>query len=206
MISYEFILTSLIVVLIPGVGVIYTISTGISGSKKDSIIAAFACTVGIIPHILASIIGISVIFHTSALIFRFIKMTGIIYLLYLGWAMIREKGGMVIDEGTKEKNKIQIIIKGVLINLLNPKLTLFFFSFLPQFALNNGNGYMYQMFVLGGIFMTLTFGIFSIYGILANHLKNSIINSSRLTAKIQQSLGVIFIGLAAKLLFQDSDM
>ena len=203
MISYVFILTSLIVVLIPGTGVIYTVSTGLIGSKKDSIAAAVGCTAGIIPHLVASIVGLSAIFHTSALIFRVIKMIGVAYLLYLGVGMIRNKGGFTINERIKEESKLKIISKGILINLLNPKLSLFFFSFLPQFITNNVNGYLYQMIILSVFFMVLTLIVFIMYGVLANYFKSLIAASPNITRRIQQLFGIVFIGLAAKLALSD---
>ncbi|NLK73404.1 MAG: LysE family translocator [Clostridiales bacterium] len=203
MISLEFVLTSLLIVLMPGTGVIYTVSTGITGSRKDSIVAAVGCTAGIIPHIAASIIGLSAIFHTSALVFQVVKMIGVVYLLYLGIGMIRNKGGLQINEGIKE-SAYMIIGKGVLINLLNPKLTLFFFSFLPQFIDNSANSYLYQMTVLSIFFMVVTFIVFILYGFLANYFKNFIVSSPNVMRRIQQSFGIIFIGLAAKLALSDN--
>ena len=203
MISYGFIITSLIVILMPGTGVIYTVSTGICGSKKDSIAAALGCTAGIIPHLLASSIGLSAVFYTSSLIFQVIKMIGVVYLLYLGLGMIRDRSAFKIDEETKENNKIKIIIKGILINLLNPKLTLFFFSFLPQFIADDNTAYFRQLVLLGGVFMVLTFVVFIQYGLLANYFKNLILKSPGLIRRIQQAFGFIFIGLAAKLALSD---
>lgn len=203
MISLEFVLTSLLIVSMPGTGVIYTVSTGITGSRKDSIVAAVGCTAGIIPHIAASIIGLSAIFHTSALVFQVVKMIGVVYLLYLGIGMIRNKGGLQINEGIKE-SAYMIIGKGVLINLLNPKLTLFFFSFLPQFIDNSANSYLYQMTVLSIFFMVVTFIVFILYGFLANYFKNFIVSSPNVMRRIQQSFGIIFIGLAAKLALSDN--
>lgn len=202
MISYGFILTSLVIILMPGTGVIYTVSTGITGSKKDCIAAAIGCTAGIIPHLIASIVGLSAIFHTSALLFHVIKMIGIAYLLFLGFGMIRNNGGLKINEGTKEENKFKIMTKGILINLLNPKLTLFFFSFLPQFILKENN-YLYQMMLLSIVFMGLTFIIFVLYGLLANYFKTIINSSAKMTRRLQQLFGIVFIGLAAKLAFSN---
>lgn len=203
MISYGFILTSLIVVLIPGTGVIYTVSTGIAGSKKDSIAAALGCTAGIVPHLLVSIVGLSAIFHMSALIFQTIKIIGVVYLLYLGWSMIKDKNGLIINDDFKEKNTLKIILKAVLINLLNPKLTIFFFSFLPQFIMNNEIAYTYQMIILSIVFMVLTLIVFILYGVLANYFKRLIVTSPKLTHQIQQLFGFVFIGLAIKLAFSD---
>lgn len=203
MISYGFILTSLIVVLIPGTGVIYTVSAGITGSKKDSIAAAIGCTAGIIPHLIAGISGLSAILHTSALVFRVIKMIGIAYLLYLGYGLIRDKACIEIKEGIMVGNKMRIIIRGILLNLLNPKLTLFFFSFLPQFITNYQYSYIHQMITLSVFFMGLTLVIFIMYGLLANYFKQLFIGSPGLTRRIHQSFGIIFIGLAAKLALSD---
>lgn len=203
MISYGFILTSLIVVVIPGTGVIYTVSTGISGNRKDSIAAAFGCTAGIIPHLLASMIGLSAIFYASSLVFRIIKMIGVAYLFFLGIGMIRDRSGFKINEKINENNRIRIVVKGILINLLNPKLTLFFFSFLPQFIDNDNSAYFLQLMLLGGFFMILTLIIFILYGILANYFRQFIFNSPKVIHRIQQSFGLLFIGLAAKLAVSD---
>jgi len=204
MLSYGFILTSLIIVLIPGTGVIYTISTGITGSKKDCIAAAIGCTAGIVPHIIASILGLSAILHTSALLFQVIKMAGIAYLIFLGFGMIKNNGGLKINGENKEGNKLKIISKGILINLLNPKLTLFFFLFLPQFIQSKENSYFYQMIILSTVFMGLTLIVFILYGLLANYFKIIINTSANITKRIQQLFGIVFIGLAAKLAFIDN--
>ncbi|MBH1942578.1 LysE family translocator [Mobilitalea sibirica] len=203
MISLGFILTSLLIIIIPGTGVIYTISTGIVGTKKDSIIAAIGCTVGIVPHLIASIVGLSAIFHMSALVFQTIKIIGIVYLLYLGWSMIKDKDGFKINNVSKDKSTLKIIVKAILINMLNPKLTLFFFSFIPQFIQNNKHGYMYQMIILSLIFMGLTLIVFILYGILANYFKRLIVSSPKITHRIQQLFGLIFIGMAIKLALSD---
>jgi len=126
MFSTEFWLTSLVVVLVPGTGVIYTVSTGLALRWRSAITAAFGCTMGIIPHLTASILGLSAILHMSARAFQVIKYAGAIYLLYLAWIMWRETGGLNFDQSNVENGPVKIIIKGILINILNPKLTLFF--------------------------------------------------------------------------------
>jgi threonine/homoserine/homoserine lactone efflux protein len=203
MISIWFILTSLIVVVIPGTGVIYTVATALSGSRKAGVIAAVGCTAGIIPHLAASILGLSAILHTSALVFRIIKIIGIVYLAWLGIGLLRSKGGITVNEGAKEERAFKIISKGVLLNLLNPKLTLFFFSFLPQFIQNREEGYFYQMIILSAFFMGLTLVIFILYGLLAHYFRRFIVSSPRVIRRIQQSFGVIFLGLAVKLALTD---
>ncbi len=204
MVSLGFILTSLVVVLIPGTGVIYTVSTGISGSKRHSIAAAIGCTLGIIPHLTAGILGISAILHTSAQIFQIIKIIGVIYLIYLGYGLISKKNIIKIDEREKKENDLKIIGKGILLNLLNPKLTIFFLSFLPQFITSTNFNYVFQMILLSIIFMGLTLIVFILYGILAYSFKKLIIRTPKITRRIQQSFGMILIGFAAKLAISEN--
>ncbi len=201
MINIGFIVTSLIVILVPGTGVIYTITTGLSSNKRNAILAAFGCTLGILPHILAAIFGLSAIMHASAQVMQIIKIIGILYLLYLGIGMIRSKNEIVIEEGSKE-NPLKIIGKAILINLLNPKLTLFFLSFLPQFISHGSVGVRTQMTVLSFIFMILTFLVFCLYGLLANMFKK-LLSSPKVIKRIQQGFGAVLIGFAGKLALED---
>ena len=204
MLSIGFILTSLIVVLVPGTGVIYTVSTALAGSRRQSIIAAVGCTIGIIPHLAAGILGISALLHISARIFQIVKIVGVFYLVYLGYNLI--KNNNMIDFKDEEYNEkdLKIIGKGVLLNLLNPKLTLFFLSFLPQFLVNSEINYSTQMIFLSLVFMGMTFIVFVLYGVLANSFKRLIQSSRKITQRIQQSFGVILLGFAAKLAISDN--
>lgn len=202
MISYGFLITSLVVILIPGTGVIYTVSAGIAGSKRDSLAAAIGCTAGIIPHIIAGAMGLSIVLYSSSIIFRIMQIAGAVYLVYLGIGMIRDHGIIEIRGEISETGFIRIIVKAVLINLLNPKLTLFFLSFLPQF-ITSDTYFSYQLIILGGIFMALTFLIFILYGLLANYFKLIILNSPVIMKRIERFFGLIFIGFAAKLVLSD---
>src|SRR5688500_6972331 len=132
--SIEFILTTLVVVISPGAGALYTISAGLSRGARASVIAAFGCTLGIVPHMLAAITGLAAILHTSALAFEIVKYLGVAYLLYMAWATLRETGELSVEAGQVEKPAGKVIVESVLINILNPKLSIFFFAFLPQFV------------------------------------------------------------------------
>jgi threonine/homoserine/homoserine lactone efflux protein len=199
MISTEFLLTSLVVVLVPGTGVIYTVSTGLVHRWRASIAAALGCTAGILPHLAASILGLSAILHMSASAFQLIKLVGTLYLLYLAWGMWRDKGSLKIDQSSPKKNGFQIVVKGILINILNPKLTLFFFAFLPLFVLPDAISPTKQMIGLSAIFMSMTFVIFMLYGILASGISKYLINSPKAIRRMQRSFAIIFAGLAIKL-------
>ena len=204
MFSIEFFLTSLVVVIVPGTGVIYTVSTALSGSRRQSIIAAIGCTLGIVPHLMAGILGISAILHLSATIFQFVKIIGVIYLIYLGFNLIKNSNMIDFTDEKAIDKDLKIIGKGILLNVLNPKLTLFFLSFLPQFLTESNNSFSSQMIFLSLVFMGMTVVIFILYGLLANSFKMIIQSSNKLTKRIQQGFGIILMGFAAKLAISDN--
>lgn len=199
MIDTEFLLTSLVVVLVPGTGVIYTVTTGLVHRWKASIAAALGCTAGIVPHLTASILGLSAILHMSAQAFQIIKLAGVLYLLFLAWGMWRDKGSLKLDNTVTEVNGFQIVVKGILINILNPKLTLFFFAFLPLFVSPDAISPTKQMIGLSSIFMGMTFVIFVLYGILASMISKYLVNSPKAIRRMQRSFAIVFAGLAVKL-------
>ena len=199
----EFLLTSLVVVLIPGAGVIYTVSTGLAQRGRASIAAAIGCTAGILPHLAASILGLSAILHMSALAFQVLKVGGSLYLLYLAWSMWQDTGALKFDRTAKKTNAFQIALKGILINILNPKLTIFFFAFLPLFISPNAASPTRQMLGLSAVFMLMTLVIFAVYGILASGISAYLINSPRAIRRIQRSFAVIFAVLAARLVLSE---
>lgn len=201
--STEFLVTSLVVVLIPGTGVIYTVSTGLFLGWQASIAAAFGCTTGIIPHLLASILGLAAILHMSALAFQVLKFAGVAYLLSLAWSMWRETGAISFDAAGKEKNLFQIAVRGFLINILNPKLSIFFLAFLPQFVPAGSTTPLLQMFLLSGVFMAMTFVIFVLYGAFAHGVRAHVVNSPRLILRLQRSFALLFAALGAKLALAD---
>jgi len=199
MLSTEFLLTSLVVVLVPGTGVIYTVSTGLALRWRASIAAALGCTAGILPHLTASILGLSAILHMSARAFQILKYAGALYLLYLAWVMWRDTGTLRFDNDIQRTNAFQIALKGLLINILNPKLTIFFFAFLPMFVTTEGYSPTYQMILLSAVFMLMTFIIFVIYGILASSISAYIAKSPKAIKRMQRSFAVIFAALAVNL-------
>ncbi len=203
MFNTEFLLTSLIVVIVPGTGVIYTVSTGLAQRWRASLAAALGCTMGIVPHLSASILGLSAILHMSALAFQTLKVAGSLYLLYLAWGMWQDRGALRFDRPAQKTNSFQIALKGVLINILNPKLTLFFFAFLPLFISPDAASPTQQMLGLSAVFMLMTLVIFAVYGILASGVSTYLINSPKAIRRVQQSFAVIFAGLAAKLVLSE---
>ena len=201
MLSAEFILTSLVVVLVPGTGVIYTVSTGLFRGWRASIAAAAGCTAGIVPHMLASILGLSAILHMSALVFQAVKMAGAVYLLYLAWGMWHDSGVLRFDAGNTRKGAGRIMIRGFLINILNPKLSIFFLSFLPLFVPPGVTAPLTHMLLLSGVFMAMTLGIFIVYGICAGGVRGYMANSPGIILKLQRSFALVFAVLGTKMVF-----
>ncbi len=198
MLSTEFLLTSLAVILIPGTGVIYTISTGLSRRWRASIAAAVGCTAGIIPHVTACILGLSAILNMSAQAFRIIRMAGSLYLLFLAWSMWRSTESLSFEKDRPAAGMFRIMAKGFLINILNPKLTMFFLAFLPLFISPEAGPAGRQMLVLSSVFMLMTLIIFVLYGVLSSSISSFFIKSGKSAVRLQRSFAVIFAFLALK--------
>ena len=203
MVSTEFLLTSLVVVLIPGTGVIYTVSNGLFLGWRASIAAAFGCTAGILPHLTACVLGLSAILHMSALAFQIMKFAGVIYLLYLAWGMWRETGMIRFDSPSTSKDMLRIALKGFLINILNPKLSIFFLAFLPLFVHPEASSPVLQLLVLSMLFMGLTLFVFILYGLTANWARRYITHSPKIMTWIQRSFAATFAALGIKLAVTD---
>ena len=201
MLSLNFFVTCLIVVLIPGTGVIFTVSTGLTAGKRASLFAALGCTAGIIPHLLASILGLSALLHTSALAFEALKFAGAAYLLYLAYATWRDRSAFAMSDTPAVATARSLMLRGFLLNILNPKLTIFFLSFLPQFVTPGSTAPAVQMLVLSGVFMAMTFAVFVVYGLLANVFRRAVIESPRVQNWLRRSFAAAFAGLGLNLAF-----
>ncbi|WP_341364368.1 LysE family translocator [Thalassospira sp. SN3W] len=199
MISPDYLLTSLIVVLLPGTGVIYTLAIGLGRGMRASIWAAFGCTLGILPAMGASILGLAALLHTSALAFETLRYLGVAWLLYMAWGMWRGTGAMKVTAKSDPVNAAKIIRDGILLNALNPKLSLFFLAFLPQFVTPNAAGTTAQMTLLGLIFMAITFAVFIVYGFFASTLRRRVIERPKIMNWLGKSFAGAFALLAAKL-------
>lgn len=198
--SPEFLLTSLVIVATPGTGVIYTLAAGLTRGGRAGLTAAFGCTLGVVPHMAAAITGLAALLHTSAVAFNALKYLGVAYLLYLAWTMVRDKSELTVapEDGPAQSAR-STVIKAVLINLLNPKLTVFFFAFLPQFVGSADGGQVLAMLQLSAVFMALTFAVFAVYGALAAAARHQVISRPRVLAWMRRAFAGSFLALSAKL-------
>lgn len=199
MFSAEFLITSLIVVLIPGTGVVFTVSTGLTQGRRASVFASLGCTLGIVPHLLATVLGLAAVMHTSALAFQVLKVAGVAYLLYLAVATWRDRSAFVVDGNPVGASALDLVVKAFLLNILNPKLTIFFLAFLPQFVQPGSGSPLLQLLGLSAVFMAMTFAVFVVYGLLAHAFRRAVIESPRVQAWLRRGFAGAFAGLGTQL-------
>ncbi|TGV08042.1 LysE family translocator [Alcaligenaceae bacterium 429] len=197
--SMEFVLTSLMIIVSPGIGVIYTIAAGLSGGLRASMVAALGCTLGIVPHVLVAISGLAVVLHTSAMAFQLLKYVGVVYLIYMAIAMLRARGALRFEDAPVERSNKGVILSAVLINLLNPKLSIFFFAFLPQFVRVDAAMPMNQMLWLSAVFMLMSQLVFMLYGACAVSVRRYVITNERVQVWMRRVFGAAFLGLSMQL-------
>jgi threonine/homoserine/homoserine lactone efflux protein len=197
--SWDFLVTSLIVVASPGIGVLYTLAAGLSRGPRASVIAAFGCTLGIVPHMAAAILGVAAVLHTSALAFQTLKWLGVGYLLWMAWGTLRERGALAVEPDLTPRKAGQVIVHAIAINILNPKLSIFFFAFLPQFVSADEPQALARMVGLSAIFMLMTFVVFVIYGLFAAAVRAQVIARPRVLAWMRRAFAAAFVALGAKL-------
>ena len=197
--TVEFLITTLIVVVSPGTGVLYTLAAGLSRGSRASVVAAFGCTLGIVPHMAAAILGLAALLHTSALAFETLKWLGVAYLLYMAWQALKEHGALKVEKDVGARSDLGVIVHAILINVLNPKLSIFFFAFLPQFMRADETQPLDRMLLLSGVFMLVTFVVFVGYGLFASAIRRHVISRPSVLAWMRRTFAAAFVALGAKL-------
>jgi threonine/homoserine/homoserine lactone efflux protein len=201
--SLSFLLTSLIVVASPGTGVLYTLAAALTKGSRASIAAAFGCTLGILPHLAAAMLGLAAVLHASALAFAALKWCGVIYLLYMAWQTLREHGALAVDTRVEARSNVRVIVTGFLINILNPKLSIFFLAFLPQFISTEDAHPLARMLELSAAFMAMTLVVFVLYGLFAASVRDRVISRPKVMAWLRRAFAGGFALLGARLAFAE---
>jgi threonine/homoserine/homoserine lactone efflux protein len=201
--TLSFLLTSLIVVASPGTGVLYTLAAALTGGSRASVAAAFGCTLGIVPAMTAAMLGLAAVLHTSAVAFAVLKYCGVAYLLYMAWQALRETGALSVDPASSPRSSARVIATGFLINILNPKLSIFFLAFLPQFIAADEIHPLARMLELSGVFMAMTFAVFAVYGLFAASVRDRVVTRPRVMSWLRRSFAAGFALLGAKLAFAE---
>jgi len=199
--STTFLLTSLIVLASPGTGVLYTLAAALTRGSRASVAAAFGCTLGIVPHMAAAMLGLAAVLHASALAFAALKWCGVLYLLYMAWQALREQGALAVDSRIDARSARRVIVTGFLINILNPKLSIFFLAFLPQFIAAGDEQPLLKMLELSFVFMAMTFLVFVLYGLFASAVRDRIVTRPTVMRWLRRAFAGGFAALGAKLAF-----
>lgn len=198
--GWEFLLTALVVVLAPGTGVVYTVATGLTRGRLAGLAAAAGCTLGILPALGAAAFGLAALLHASALAFQVLKYAGAAYLLWLAWQALRQSGAMALDRApTGPADLVAVARNGFLINVLNPKLSLFFLAFLPQFLDPSAGPVALQVVLMGGVFMAMTLAVFIVYGLFAAALGARLVQSRTAMTWIGRTVALAFAGFGLRL-------
>lgn len=201
--SIEFLLTSLIVAASPGTGVLFTLAAGLSRGSRASLIAAFGCAIGIVPHMAAAILGLAALLHTSALAFQVLKYLGVLYLLYMAWTTLKDHSALTVEPDHSPRSAAQVIVSAILINILNPKLSIFFLAFLPQFVRDDAASPLAQMLELSGVFMLMTFVVFAGYGLFAAAVRAHVVARPQVLTWMRRTFAGAFAALGVKLAFAE---
>jgi threonine/homoserine/homoserine lactone efflux protein len=198
-VSVTFLLTSLVIVAIPGTGALITLSAGLSRGPRASVVAALGCTLGIVPHLIAAVTGTAELLRASGAAFDALRLAGVIYLLVMAMATWRDRSSLVVDDGQPARSAVGVIGSAVLANALNPKLTVFFFAFLPQFVPPHAHHELSRLLLLSGVFMAMTFVVFVAYGVSAAALRRHVVDRPRIVQRARRVFAVSFVGLGIKL-------
>lgn len=197
--SIEFLATALIVCILPGTGVIYTLAIGLGRGFVPSVIAALGCTLGIVPHALASIIGLAALLQTSPIAFQIVQWLGVAYLFYMAWGILRDDSALTVSEKNDPIGAYVLIRDGILLNALNPKLSLFFLAFLPQFVPPSTPHPTTTMIGLAFVFMVMTFAVFVAYGACASAARDYVISKPAVMRWLKRCFAAAFVLLGVRL-------
>ena len=197
--SVGFLLTSLVIVAMPGTGALITLSAGISRGARASVVAAFGCTLGIVPHLIAAVTGTAALLRASGLAFDALRIIGVGYLLYMAVMTLRDESQLSVEDDRSRRSPGRVIGRAILANALNPKLTVFFFAFLPQFVPPHAPHELQRLLLLSGVFMVMTFVVFVIYGVCASMFRSHVLQRPQLLRSIRRLFAASFVGLGIKL-------
>jgi threonine/homoserine/homoserine lactone efflux protein len=198
-VTITFLLTSFVICATPGTGAIFSLGAGLSRGPRAALLAAFACTLGTVPHMVAALTGLAALLHASGVAFAAIKYLGVAYLVYMAWATWRDQGALSLEASQARRPARQVIASGITLNLLNPKLTVFFFAFLPQFVPAGDPNSVWHMLGLSAVFMAMTFVVFAVYGLLAAAARERVLHSPRVLSRLRKAFAASFLVLSGRL-------
>lgn len=196
--SPEFLLTALIVCLVPGIGVVYTLSATLGAGFRAGIMASAGCTIATVLHLVVALSGLAAVLYTSAILFQAIKYAGVAYLIWMAWAILGDRGSLSVKAAEPQSARV-VVRRGIALNILNPKLPLFFIAFLPQFLPAEKAGALPAMIELGLAFSALTFLTFAGYAALAALGRNAVLGRPAVLLWLKRAFAASFAALGLRL-------
>jgi threonine/homoserine/homoserine lactone efflux protein len=194
-----FVAASWALIIVPGPDMLYVITRGMSQGRKAGLLSALGVTLGILVHTVFAAFGLAVLLQTSALAFLVVKYVGALYLIYLGFKALKDKSSFAPPSQPQHVDFHSIFWQGVLSNVLNPKVALFFLAFLPQFVNRDSGHIPLQMFTLGIVFALFGIMFLSVIGYFSGGIGRWLVSRSRLTRTLRWLTGGVFIGLGVRL-------
>jgi threonine/homoserine/homoserine lactone efflux protein len=198
-----FLAASIAITAAPGPDNLQVLARGISQGRAAGLVAALGFAAGISFHTTLAALGVAALLKSSAVAFEAVKLAGAAYLIWIGIKAIRSKGLSSAHERPSQPLGV-VFRQSVIGNLLNPKVTLFFIVFLPQFVNpHGGQSVMLQMFELGGVFMLQTVVVFSVFGVAAGMIGAYLKRRPRVGLWLDRLAGATFIGLGLRVALKD---
>jgi threonine/homoserine/homoserine lactone efflux protein len=198
-VTVTFLLTSLVICVSPGTGALFSIAAGLSRGPRAGLLAAFACTLGVVPHMVAALTGLAALLHASGMAFAVVKYLGVAYLAWMARSTWRDTGALPVEDDQQQRSVRQVLVSGITVNLLNPKLTVFFFAFLPQFVPVGTPDALLRMLVLSGVFMAMTFLVFLLYAQVAAAMRERVLARPHLLVGLRRVFAACFLALSGRL-------
>ena len=188
----SFFSVAILLTLAPGPDILFVIAQSVSQGKHAGIATALGLCTGLLVHISAAVLGVSAVIYQSALAFSVVKYAGAVYLLYLAWQAFRERDEGLSFGRQKPMAYASLYKKGIVMNVLNPKVSLFFLALQPQFVDPSAGQIPQQMLVLGVIFLVQALAVFTLVSIGAEKLRQWLSAHTAITRRIHWLKGAIF--------------
>jgi len=201
--SLAFLVTAFVVVLTPGTGALLSVAAGLRNGPRHGLVTAFGCTLGIVPHLVAAVTGAAALLRAGGTAFEVVRFLGMAYLLWTAWSLWRDTGVLRPGNGRNRTSPTRTVVSAVLANLLNPKLTIFFFVFLPQFVPPRAEHPVARMTGLCLVFMAMTFVVFALYGVLAGLAGDRLLRRPSAVRRLQRVFSLSLVGVAGRLAATD---
>lgn len=183
---------AIVLTVMPGPDNLFVLAQSIAQDQKAGLVTSLGLCTGLLVHITAAVLGISAIIYQSTVIFSVVKFAGAAYLLYLAWQSFRAKGDPFTIEQQNVQSYITLYKKGILMNVLNPKVSLFFLALLPQFVNPIHGNVAFQMLILGIVFLVQALVLFSLFSIFAGKVRKVIVVKPSIAKRLNMIQGMLF--------------